>query len=176
MEGYNYADNGLPEFQNTCLKYMRRVYGIDYLSEKNVMHGIGSKPILAMLPMCFINPGDVTLMTVPGYPVLGTYTKYLGGEVYNLPLLEENNFYPDLDTIPDEILEKAKLLYINYPNNPAEQVAEYLIREASIITVPWDDAGHYLRFSVTFEAEDEEDETGIINEIEKRLKGLELEF
>ncbi|NLV20074.1 MAG: aminotransferase class I/II-fold pyridoxal phosphate-dependent enzyme, partial [Bacteroidetes bacterium] len=84
----------------------------------------GSKPVLAMLPICFINPGDILLTTVPGYPVSATYTKYLGGEVYNLPLLESNNFLPDLDSIPDSILKKAKLLYINYPNNPTGAVAD----------------------------------------------------
>ena len=71
----------------------------------------------------FINPGDVTLMTVPGYPVAGTHTKYYGGEVYNLPLLEENGFYPDLTAIPADIKKRAKLLVINYPNSPTGAVA-----------------------------------------------------
>ena len=89
----------------------------------NVIHGIGSKPILAMLPSCFINPGDYVLNTIPGYPVLATHAKYLGGKIYDLPLKEENNFYPDFSEIPREVLEKTKLLYINYPNNPTGQVA-----------------------------------------------------
>ncbi len=71
-----------------------------------------------MIPQAFINPGDVALVTVPGYGVLGTMTRWLGGETYNLPLLESNNFLPDLDNIPEEILQRAKILYINYPNNP----------------------------------------------------------
>jgi LL-diaminopimelate aminotransferase len=90
---------------------------------ENIIHGIGSKPVLAMLPICFINPGDLLLTTVPGYPVTATYTRYLGGEVYNLPLLESNDFLPDLDSVPSDILKKAKLLYINYPNNPTGAVA-----------------------------------------------------
>src|SRR6266852_3125819 len=79
-----------------------------YKFEK-INHAIGSKPALAMLPACFINPADVTLMTVPGYPVAGTHTKYSGGEVHNLPLLEENAFLPDLHSIPAEIKKRAKL-------------------------------------------------------------------
>jgi LL-diaminopimelate aminotransferase len=71
-----------------------------------------------MIPQAFINPGDVALVTVPGYGVLGNMTRWLGGETYNLPLLESNNFLPDLDNIPEDILKRAKLLYINYPNNP----------------------------------------------------------
>jgi len=78
---------------------------------------------LAMLPAAFINPGDVTLMTVPGYPVAGTHTKYYGGEVYRLPLCADNDFLPDLNSIPVEILKRAKLLVINYPNSPTGKVA-----------------------------------------------------
>jgi len=119
-----YADNGIPEFQEAAARYMQKVYGVNIGSPAdNIVHGIGSKPVLAMLPVCFINPGDVLLTTVPGYPVTGTYTKYLGGEVYNLPLLEQNKFLPDLDSIPSDVLSKAKMLYINYPNNPTGAVA-----------------------------------------------------
>lgn len=127
-----YSDNGILEFQEAACRFMKNVYHIDNLTCDNVMHGIGSKPVLAMIPIGFINPGDVCLMTVPGYPVMGTYTKFLGGEVYNLPLCKENNFYPNLENIPENILKKAKLLYINYPNNPTGQIAtkefyEYLV-------------------------------------------------
>jgi LL-diaminopimelate aminotransferase len=76
-----------------------------------------------MLPLCFINPGDVLLTTVPGYPVTATYTKYLGGEVFNLPLLESNSFFPDLESVPPPVLKKARLFYLNYPNNPTGAVA-----------------------------------------------------
>lgn len=127
-----YADNGILEFQEAACRFMKNVYHIDNLTTENVMHGIGSKSILAMIPIGFINPGDVCLMTVPGYPIMGTYSKFLGGEVYNLPLCEENDFFPDLENIPKDILKRAKLLYINYPNNPTGQIAtkeyyEYLV-------------------------------------------------
>ncbi len=98
-----YADKGIPEFQEAARDYLERVYNLKGLDPyRNVLHGIGSKPILAMIPLIFINPGDITLTTVPGYPVLGTYTEYLGGKVYRLPLLKENDFYPDLESIMEE--------------------------------------------------------------------------
>jgi LL-diaminopimelate aminotransferase len=97
---------------------MMELYGVEIDDETEIVHSIGSKPALAMLPACFINPGDITIMTVPGYPVMGTWTKHLGGEVVNLPLLAENNFLPDLNSLTDEQKAKAKLLYLNYPNNP----------------------------------------------------------
>ena len=119
-----YADNGIPEFQEAAAQYLEKVYGLSGLiPSEHIIHGIGSKPILAMLPICFINPGDVLLTTIPGYPVPATYTKYLGGEVFDLPLQESNSFLPDLGLVPKPVLKKAKLLYLNYPNNPTGAVA-----------------------------------------------------
>lgn len=119
-----YADNGIAEFQSAAAAYLAQHYGVKGIDpDTQILHGIGSKLILAMLPMAFINPGDITLATVPGYPILGTYTEYLGGEVYPLPLYKENDFYPDFSTIPETVLKRAKLLYINYPNNPTGQIA-----------------------------------------------------
>lgn len=338
-ENRGYADNGIPEFKQAAVRYLKRVFNVDGLDpDTEVLHSIGSKPALAMLPSCFINPGDVTIMTVPGYPILGTHTKYLGGEVYAVELKKENAFLPDLGSIPENIAERAKLLYLNYPNNPTgasatveffeevvawarkyrvvvvhdapyaaltydglkplsflsvpgakdvgvelhslsksynmtgwrigfiagnplvvkafgdvkdnndsgqfiaiqkaaawgldhpeitEKIAEkysrrhdmlvsalneigfkaekpkgsfflyveapkgikggcrfesgedfsqYLIREKLISTVPWDDAGHFVRFSVTFLADGEEDEKRVVAEIRRRLSGLEFEF
>ena len=84
-----------------------------------VCHSIGSKAALSILPACFINPGDVALMTTPGYPVFGTHAKYYGGEVHNLPLLEKNAFLPDLDQHPGRRARRGpRRLVINYPNNP----------------------------------------------------------
>ncbi|MGA1978054.1 MAG: LL-diaminopimelate aminotransferase [Bacteroidales bacterium] len=119
-----YADNGIPEFQEAAAAYLEKVYGIKgVVPADHIIHGIGSKPILAMLPVCFINPGDVLLTTVPGYPVTATHTRYLGGDVYDLPLLESNSFLPDFKIIPKKVLRKARLLYLNYPNNPTGAVA-----------------------------------------------------
>lgn len=119
-----YADNGIAEFQEAAAGYLDRVYGVNGLNPATqILHGIGSKSILALLPLCFINPGDLILATTPGYSIAATYTRYLGGEVYYLPLRKENDFYPDFDAIPSEILQRAKMLYINYPNNPTGQTA-----------------------------------------------------
>lgn len=337
-ENRGYSDNGIEEFKAAAAAYLKRVFGVDGLSpEHEVNHSIGSKPALAMMPAAFINPGDVTLMTVPGYPVAGTHTQWYGGQVYNIPLKKENGFLPDLESIPAEIRKRAKLLVINYPNNPtgaratesfyqdviefalknnvvvvqdaayaalaydgkplsflsipgarevgveihslsksynmtgwrmafvagnekiirafatvkdnydsgqfkaiqwaairalehpeltdqiktkyerrlrelvrvlssigfsaempggtfylyvrspraikggmsfptAEDFSQYLIREKLISTVPWDDVGHFLRFSATFEAPSAEAEGGILKEIERRFSDLHLEF
>ncbi|MGM9921673.1 MAG: LL-diaminopimelate aminotransferase [Bhargavaea sp.] len=119
-----YADNGIPEFRRAAAAYMQEVFGVAGLDpETEINHVIGTKSALAMLPQVLINPGDVSIVTTPGYPVLATHTRYLGGEVVKLPLQEENGFLPDLRAIPEETLEKAKLLYLNYPNNPTGAVA-----------------------------------------------------
>ncbi|HPI14678.1 MAG TPA: LL-diaminopimelate aminotransferase [Spirochaetota bacterium] len=333
-----YSDNGIAEFKEAAAAYLERVFGVSGISpEREVNHSIGSKPALAMIPAAFINPGDVTLMTVPGYPVAGTHTQWYGGEVYNIPLEKENGFLPDLESVPADIRKRAKLLVINYPNNPtgaratesfykdviefalannvvvvqdaayaalsydgkplsflgvpgarevgveihslsksynmtgwrmafvagnegvvkafaavkdnydsgqfkaiqwaaiqalehpeltdiikakyerrlrelvrvlssigfaaempggtfylyvrspkaikggrsfrtAEDFSQYLIKEKLISTVPWDDVGHFLRFSATFEAPSMEAEGRVIKEIERRFSGLQLEF
>ncbi len=122
-ENRGYADNGIAAFKEAAARFMQRNFGVAIDPVKEVNHCIGSKTALAMLPACFINPGDVTLMTVPGYPVAGTHTRYYGGTVFRLPLLAENDFFPDLDAIPADIKERAKLLVINYPNSPTGKTA-----------------------------------------------------
>jgi LL-diaminopimelate aminotransferase len=123
LDNRGYADNGIKEFKEAAAGFMKKVFGVSLDPVTEVNHAIGSKPALAMLPACFINPGDITLMTVPGYPVAGTHTRYYGGEVYKLPLKAENGFYPDLASIPADIRKRAKLLVINYPNSPTGAVA-----------------------------------------------------
>ena len=118
-ENRGYADNGGATFKSAAAKWMESVFGVSNIdTETEVVHSIGSKTALSLLPKCFINPGDVVLMTTPGYPVFGTHAQYLGGEVYNLPLTEENNFLPQLGNIPADILGRAKAIVVNYPNNP----------------------------------------------------------
>jgi len=337
-ENRGYSDNGIDEFKEAAARYMKNVYGVDGLNpEKEIVHAIGSKPALAMLPSAFINPGDTALMTVPGYPILGVHTAWYGGQVYNIPLKKERGFLPDLKSIPADVLKKAKILLLNYPNNPtgarateefyheavefarknkviivqdaayaalaygskplsflsipgakdvgieihslskafnmtgwrmafvagneliihafanvkdnndsgqfkaiqkaaitalehpeithaisakyerrltalvqvlkrlgfdaqvpggtfylfveiprgikggarfenAEDFSQFLIREKLISSVPWDDEGHFVRFSATFEAKDEKDEERILAEIEKRFSSLQFEF
>ncbi len=123
LENRGYADNGIAAFKEAAAEFMRRQFGVALDPVTEICHCIGSKPAYAMLPACFVNPGDVSLMTVPGYPVAGTWTRYLGGEVFRLPLRAENGFYPDLDGIPADVKRRAKLLVLNYPNSPTGAVA-----------------------------------------------------
>ncbi|MCG8450195.1 MAG: LL-diaminopimelate aminotransferase [Pirellulales bacterium] len=149
-ENRGYADNGVAEFKEAVARFMQREYGVALDPATEVNHCIGSKTALSMLPAAFINPGDITLMTVPGYPVAGTHTGYYGGVVHKLPLLAENNFLPDLVGISPDILAKAKLLVLCYPNSPTgataprefyEQVVQFA-KDNSLVVVQ--DAAHAL--------------------------------
>ena len=122
-ENRGYADNGIPEFKQAVARFMAREFDVELDPNTEINHCIGSKTALAMIPAVFINPGDVTLVTVPGYPVAGTHTCYYGGQVHRLPLLAENDFFPDLASIPQDVRGRAKLLVINYPNSPTGRVA-----------------------------------------------------
>lgn len=123
-ENRMYADNGIIEFKQAAANYMKHVFGVNDLDpETEITHTIGGKSALAMFPAAFINPSDITLMPSPSYPILGTHTAYYGGEVVHLPLVEGNSFLPKLDSLNERILKKAKLLYLNYPNNPTGAVA-----------------------------------------------------
>ena len=155
-ENRGYADNGVADFKEAAARFMKRQFNVDLDPATEINHCIGSKTALAMLPACFINPGDITLMTVPGYPVAGTHTRYYGGAVYQLPLLAENDFLPDLASIPADVLAKAKLLVLNYPNSPTgknappefyEQVVEFATANKIVVI---QDAAHIV---LTFEGE-----------------------
>ena len=122
-ENRGYADNGPAEFKEAAARFMNRNFGVVLDPATEINHCIGSKTALAMLPASFINPGDITLMTVPGYPVAGTHTLYYGGVVHKLPLLAENDFFPNLEEISPDILQRAKLLVLNYPNSPTGKTA-----------------------------------------------------
>lgn len=118
-ENRGYADNGDNVLKEAAAKYMEQVCGVKGIDpQTQIIHSIGSKSALSILPAVLINPGDYVLMTTPGYPVFGTHAKYYGGKVYNMPLLEKKHFLPDLDAVPADILVKAKVMVLNYPNNP----------------------------------------------------------
>ncbi len=118
-ENRRYADNGIAEFSEAAGRWLESVFGVAVADPLgSIVHGLGSKSIFAMLPLCYVDPGDVALVTTPGYPILATHTGFLGGEAFPLPLLREKGFEPDFDTIPAAVLDRAKLLYLNYPNNP----------------------------------------------------------
>jgi LL-diaminopimelate aminotransferase len=118
-ENRGYADNGDAALKQAAARYLERVCGVKGINpDTEVLHSIGSKAALSILPAALVDPGDYVLMTTPGYPVFGTHAKYLGGRVHNLPLTESNDFLPDLDSVPADVLEQAKVLVLNYPNNP----------------------------------------------------------
>lgn len=117
-ENRGYADNGGPAFREAAAAFMQTTFGVSLNPQTELVHSIGSKAALSILPACLIDPGDITLMTTPGYPIFGIHAKHYGGSVHTLPLLPENAFFPDIDSVPKETRERAKVLVLNYPNNP----------------------------------------------------------
>ena len=130
-ENRGYADNGDALLKQAAARYLDRVCGVSGINpDTEVLHSIGSKAALSILPAAFINPGEYVLMTTPGYPVFGTHARYYGGLVHTLPLVEANGFLPDLNSVPAEVLKKSKALVLNYPNNPtgASATPEFFAR------------------------------------------------
>ena len=118
-ENRGYSDNGGQALKIAAANFLKKECEVsDINPDTEVLHSIGSKAALSILPAAFINPNDYAIMTIPGYPVFGTHTKYYGGKVHNLALTAENNYLPNLNSIPYEVLKKAKVLVLNYPNNP----------------------------------------------------------
>ena len=115
---------GLHEFREAVSGWYARRFGVNVDPEVEVLALIGSKEGIAHVPLAFLNPGDYSLIPSPGYPVYHAGTMFAGGRSFFLPLLEEKLFLPDLSQVPDEVAEKAKLLFINYPNNPTGVVAD----------------------------------------------------
>jgi LL-diaminopimelate aminotransferase len=114
---------GMEDFRRAAALFMKRRFDVtvDPLSE--VICAIGSKEAIAHFPFAFVNPGDLVLCPDPGYPVYATLTRFAGGEPYFLPLRRQAGFLPDLDSIPAQVAERAKVLWINYPNNPTAALA-----------------------------------------------------
>ena len=115
---------GLPELRKTIANWYLRRFGVSLDPEKEVSPLIGSKEGIAHIALCLLNPGDIALITDPGYPVYSIGTSLVGGIPYYLPISPYNHFLPDLDNIPANILEKARILWLNYPNNPTGAVAD----------------------------------------------------
>ena len=121
---YDESDYGWPNFINAAADWFRRRFGVELDTSKGeVLELIGSKEGLAHLAWAYIDPGDISLVPDPGYTVYKVNTAMAGGTPYIMPLLEKNGFLPDLSAIPTDIAKKAKLMYINYPNNPTGAVA-----------------------------------------------------
>jgi len=114
---------GLRDYRAAAARYYERRFRVRVDPGREVVALIGSKEGIAHFPFAFVNPGDVVLVPEPGYPVYGTLSRFAGGEVYPLPLRRERGFLPDLGAIPADVLRRARLLWLNYPNNPTGAVA-----------------------------------------------------
>ncbi len=121
---HNYPPyQGTKDFREAAIKWMERRFGVTGLNPNTeVVSSIGSKEAIHNTFLAFVEPGDYTLIPDPGYPVYRTSTIFAGGEPYTMPLLPRG-FLPDLDAIPAEVARQAKLLWINYPNNPTGALA-----------------------------------------------------
>lgn len=121
---HRYAlDQGMDELRRSIAKWYKIRFGVSFDLNSEILPLIGSKEGIAHIPMAFVNPGDVVLHTEPNYPPYKTAAMLALGEPYALPMLEENEFLPDLKSIPKAVLKKAKLFFFNYPNNPTGTVA-----------------------------------------------------
>jgi len=114
---------GTAEFRQAVASWYKNRFGVNLDADREVMALIGSKEGIAHIFLAFIDPGDFSLIPDPGYPVYKTGTLFANGFPYIMPLLEENDFLPDLEEIDEEIAQRAKLMFINYPNNPTAAVA-----------------------------------------------------
>ena len=117
------TDDGMPEFRASVVDYLKRRFNVVIDRDKEVLPLLGSKDGIGHIHIAFVNPGDVVLVPDPGYPVYNSGTVFTGGETVYMPLLEKNNFLPDFSKVPEEKLKKAKLLFLNYPNNPTAACA-----------------------------------------------------
>ena len=122
---------GMLSFRQAVANFYERRKGVKLDAEKEVISLIGSKEGIAHLPLAFVDRGDIVLVPDPGYPVYFASTILADGKPYKMPLKKENGFLPDLNAIPSEIAKKAKIMFLNYPNNPTASVAEKdFIKEA----------------------------------------------
>ena len=116
--------DGLPEFRQAVADWYQRRFGISVHPDKETLPLIGAKEGIGHAALCFIEPGDIALVPDPGYPVYSVGTWFAGGECHWMPLLEENGWMPDLDAIPDDVADKARVIWLNYPNNPTGAIAD----------------------------------------------------
>jgi len=123
--------DGLPELRAAIAGWYQRRFGLSFDTGKEVLPLIGAKEGIGHMALCLLDPGDVALVPDPGYPVYGVGTMFAGAKSYTMPLREENGWRPDLSAIPSDIARKAKVMWLNYPNNPTGGLAtEELFREA----------------------------------------------
>jgi LL-diaminopimelate aminotransferase len=125
-QNHRYPESeGLSEFRRAIAQWYERRFSVTLDPNKEVLPLIGAKEGIGHIALCFIDPGDIALVPDPAYPVYSIGTMFAGGSSYYMPLIEENDFLPDLESIPRDVSRKAKILWINYPNNPTAAVAEH---------------------------------------------------
>lgn len=123
---------GMIEFRGAAARWFEKRFHIRFDPKTEILALIGSKEGIAHIPLAFVNPGDYVLVPSPGYPVYRVSTLFAGGVPYFLPLLKKNGFLPKLSEIPEEVAEKAKLLFLNYPNNPTSAIADRSFFEEAV--------------------------------------------
>ncbi|MBG93426.1 MAG: LL-diaminopimelate aminotransferase [Chloroflexi bacterium] len=132
-ENHRYPESeGLPEFREAVARWYSSRHNVMLDPSKEIVSLIGSKEGIAHLPLCFIDPGDISLITDPGYPVYEIATMFAGGSSVRLPLEEEKGWMPDLKLIDKDVIKKSKILWLNYPNNPTGAVATIEFFEEAI--------------------------------------------
>lgn len=119
------AYSGSGEFRQAAARWYKKRFSVEPDPQQEVLALIGSKEGIAHFPLAFLNPGEVALVPTPAYPVYQNATLFAGGETYFMPLLPENRFLPDLEAIPAEVSSRARLMFINYPNNPTAATADW---------------------------------------------------
>ena len=123
-ENYRYPLDGKPDLYRAVAGWYRRRFGVDLDPESEILVLMGSQDGLAHIAMAYLDQGDIALVPDPGYPIYAFGITLAGGEIYPLPLLKENNFLPVLDSIPEEVAQRARMMWVNYPNNPVAAVAD----------------------------------------------------
>ena len=122
---HKYPSNwGLVAFREAAAKWMHDHYGVTCNTANGILPVLGTKEAIGHIPLAFVNPGDVVLITDPGYPVYRSATALASATPYFVPLVEKNGFLPDYGAIPADVRRRARLMYINYPNNPTAAVAD----------------------------------------------------
>jgi LL-diaminopimelate aminotransferase len=125
--------SGLPELCQAIARWYQRRFGVSLAPSKEVLPLIGSKEGIGHISFCLIDSSDIALVPDPSYPVYSSSTLLAGGEPYFLPLTDKDDFLPDLEAIPCDVLKKAKLLWLNYPNNPTGAVADIDFFEKAVL-------------------------------------------
>ena len=115
---------GLPEYREAVAKYMKKRFNVELDSEKEIISLIGAKEGIGHASLALIDEGDISIVPDPGYPVYSAGCNFSGGEIYKMPLKESLGWKPDLNDIPESVIKRSKILWINYPNNPTGGIAD----------------------------------------------------